>query len=90
MLSGSGRFVIEEYGIWDNGKKLSWLELCRVLNDLDTLANTDLNEYELITRLQNENKQLKQKLEDIKDLSYKAKQYLEDIDSIIEDEGLLK
>ena len=34
MKMANERFVIEIYGIWDNGKQLTWEELCDLINKL--------------------------------------------------------
>jgi len=47
----SKRFVIESNGIWDDGKQLSWTELCDILNKLDELCDEKLDEYEYITEI---------------------------------------
>lgn len=78
------RFVIESNGIWDNGKQLSWGELCDTLNMLDALCDEQLDEYEYIMDLERENQFLKEKIVGISALVVKINDYLHDINSIIE------
>jgi len=77
------RFVIESNGIWDNGKLLSWGELCEVLNQLDNLANNQLNEYEYIVKIEYENQLLKEKLISVSVLLVKIYEHLGDMKTII-------
>ena len=77
------RFEID-HGIWENGKMLSWMELCDTLNHLDQLADENLDEYEYIVSLKKENDSLKFKLESVQLLLEKVKDYIDDIESLIE------
>lgn len=79
----SERFVIESNGIWDDGKQLSWGELCDTLNNLDKLCDDKLDEYEYITELEKENQTLKEKIVGVSVLLYRINEYMEDIDLII-------
>lgn len=80
------RFWIEDNGIWDNGKKLTWGELCDVLNELDEeneLLKSDKTIGPHIVELKKENECLKFKLESTKELLQKVKDYCDDIGMII-------
>lgn len=80
----SQRFVIESNGIWENGRQLSWGEVCDTLNKLDSLCDEQLDEYEYIMDLERENQFLKEKIVGISALVVKINDYLHDINSIIE------
>ena len=80
----SGRFIIECNGIIDtwnsNGKcedRLTWKELCDTLNELDSIADEKLDEYELIVKLQKENQDLRIQLADLRALLAKIKHDVE-------------
>ena len=80
----SNRFIIDCNGIIDtwnsNGKcedKLTWKELCDTLNELDSIADEKLDEYELIVKLQKENQNLRIKLADLRALLTKIKHDVE-------------
>lgn len=84
------RFWIEDNGIWDNGKKLTWRELRDVLNDLNTeneILKSDETIDSHILELKKENECLKFKLESTKELLKKVKDYCEDIETIINTEN---
>lgn len=70
------RFILESNGIWDNGKQLTWGELCDVLNTLyeeNKLLKSDETIDSSILELKNENNCLKFKLESAKKLLQKIK-----------------
>ena len=77
----SDRFFIDCNGIIDNWKRpngdcrdiLTWAELCNTLNELDEIADNNLDEYEYITRLEKENQYLKLKLSALSDLIHKTR-----------------
>ena len=77
------RFKIDK-GIWENGKLLSWSELCDTLNHLDKLADENLDEYEYIVGLKKENEILKLKFYGVQTLLVRIKDYIEDIELVIE------
>ena len=77
------RFKIDN-GIWENGKLLSWSELCDILNHLDKLADENLDEYEYIVGLKKENEILKLKLDGIQTLLVRIKDYISDIELLME------
>lgn len=82
------RFLIEANGIWDNGKRLTWEELCNVLNELyeeNELLKSDENTDTSILELKKENESLKFKLESTKELLQRVKDYFDDIGLIIDD-----
>jgi len=81
------RFIIESNGIWDNGKQLTWKELCDVLNKLyeeNELLKSDETIDSSILELKKENDCLKFKLESTKELLQKVKDYFNDIEMIID------
>ena len=86
------RFIIDCYGIIDtwncpNGDcrdKMSWSELCKTLNELDKIADDKLENYEYVTKLEKENLRLKEQLLAISSLSYKIKDYLHDMDLVLD------
>jgi len=87
------RFFIEYNGIIDNWKstnkgncedKLSWSEHCDTLNQLDKLADENLDEYKLIVELESEVQHLKLKLAGLGAFVVKMKKDLEDIGVIID------
>lgn len=81
------RFLIETNGIWDNGKQLTWEDLCNILNKLyeeNELLKSDTTIDSSILELKKENKCLKFKLESTKDLLQKVKDYCDDIGMIID------
>lgn len=85
------RFFIECNGIIDNWKstnncedKLSWSELCDTLNQLDKLADENLDEYKLIVELESEVQHLKLKLVGLGAFVVKMKKDLEDMGVIID------
>ena len=81
------RFFIETNGICDNGKQLTWEELCDVLNKLyeeNELLKSDATIDSTILELKKENECLKFKLESTKDLLQKIKDYCDDIGMIID------
>lgn len=88
-MSENKRFMIENNGIWDNGKQLTWGELRDVLNELYEenmiLKQADtLNKYEAdVKRLKKDNKCLKFKLDSTKSLLKRMKDYIYDIELII-------
>jgi len=81
--------MIKNNGIWDNGKQLTWGELRDVLNELHEenmiLKQADtLNKYEAdVKRLKKDNKCLKFKLDSAKSLLKRMKDYIYDIELII-------
>lgn len=88
------RFIIECNGIIDNWKttnkgtcedRLSWSELCDTLNQLDKLADENLDEYKLIVELESEIQHLKVKLSDLDRFVVKMKKDLENMESIIDE-----
>lgn len=87
------RFSIECNGIIGNWKstnkgncedKLSWSELCDTLNQLDKLADENLDEYKLIVELESEVQHLKLKLVGLGAFVVKMKKDLEDMGVIID------
>ena len=87
------RFSIECNGIIDNWKStnkgncednLSWSELCDTLNQLDKLADANLDEYKLIVELESEVQHLKLKLVGLGAFVVKMKKDLEDMGVIID------
>ena len=87
------RFIIECNGIIDNWKttnkgtcedRLSWSELCDTLNQLDKLADENLDEYKLIVELESEVQNLKLKLVGLGAFVVKMKKDLEDMGVIID------
>ena len=87
------RFIIECNGIIDNWKttnkgtcedRLSWSELCDTLNQLDKLADENLDEYKLIVELESEVQHLKLKLVGLGAFVVKIKKDLEDMGVIID------
>lgn len=90
-MSENKRFVINNNGIWDNGKQLNWGELRDVLNELYEenviLKQPDnLNQYGAeVIRLRKENELLNFKLESVKSLLKRVKCYFHDIELITND-----
>ena len=88
-MSENKRFMIENNGIWDNGKQLTWGELRDVLNELYEenmiLKQADtLNKYEAdVKRLKKDNDCLKSKLDSTESLLKRMKNYIYDIELII-------
>lgn len=90
----SERFFIECNGIIDNWKitntgnicedRLSWGEICDTLNQLDRLADENLDEYKHIVELESEVQHLKVKLKDLGSLVVKMKKDLENMGVIID------
>ena len=90
------RFYIECNGIIDSWKltnigndckdRLSWDELCETLNQLDKLANINLNEYQLIVELEDENKELKKQLEKLREMSIEMRYRLKDMIKVIDND----
>ena len=87
------RFFIECNGIIDKWKstnkgncedRLSWSELCDTLNQLDKLADENLDEYKLIVELESEVQNLKLKLVGLGAFVVKMKKDLEDMGVIID------
>ena len=79
------RFILERNGICDNGKQLTWKELCDVLNKLyeeNELLKSDETIDSSILELKKENDCLKFKLESTKELLQKVKDYFNDIEMI--------
>lgn len=70
------RFIIETYGIWDNGKQLTWEELCDLINKLyeeNKLLKSVETIDSIIYELKIENNSLKFKLKSTKKLLQKIK-----------------
>ena len=66
----TARFHIKENGILDrsrNDKRLNPVELCNTLNALDCIADKNVDEYSYIKRLECENEQLKQQINELKE-----------------------
>ena len=90
------RFYIECNGIIDNWKltntgndckdRLSWGELCETLNQLDELADINLNEYQLIIELEDENKELKKQLKKLREMSVEMRYKLKNMIKVIDNE----
>ena len=90
------RFYIECNGIIDSWKltntgndckdRLSWDELCETLNQLDKLANINLNEYQFIVELEDENKELKKQLEKLRKMSIEMRYRLKDMIKVIDND----
>ena len=81
------RFILESNCICDNGKQLTWKELCDVLNKLyeeNELLKSDETIDSSILELKKENDCLKFKLESTKELLQKVKDYFNDIEMIID------
>ncbi len=81
------RLIIEKYGIGDNGKQLTWEELCDPINKLyeeNKLLKSDETIDSIISELKKENDCLKFKLESTKKLLQKIKDYCDDIGMIID------
>lgn len=88
----SERFIIDCYGIIDTYKeltgycekdRLSWSELCNILNELDDIADDKFDNYEYVVRLEKENLLLKKKIIAISGLLTQINQNINDIDLII-------
>ena len=76
MKMANERFVIEIYGIWDNGKQLTWEELCDLINkqyEENKLLKSVKPIDSIISKLKIENDCLKFKLESAKKLLQKIK-----------------
>ena len=91
IMSENKRFVINNNGIWDNGKQLNWGELRDVLNELYEenviLKQADnLNQCGAeVIRLRKENEYLNSKVDCIKSLLKRVNCYIHDIELIIND-----
>lgn len=91
----TNRFRIECNGIIDDWRLtntgndckdiLTWNELCKTLNQLNKLADKNLDEYQLIVELEDENRQLKEKLKSIRrstvDIRYKLQKIIKVVDN---------
>ena len=69
MKIANERFIIETYGIQDNGKQLTWEELCDLINKLyeeNKLLKSVKTIDSIISKLKIENDCLKFKLESTK------------------------
>ena len=87
MKIANERFIIETYGIQDNGKELTWEELCDLINKLyeeNKLLKSVKTIDSIISELKIENDCLKFKLESTKKLLQKIKDYCDDIGMIID------
>lgn len=81
------RFWIESNGIWDNGKQLTWKELCETLNEIyeeNKLLKSDESIDISILELKKENESLKFKLESTKELLQRVNDYFDGIGVIID------
>lgn len=67
------RFYINDYGIWDalkDNKKLTWADIRDTLNEFDMNMDTEVQELLVkISALEDENKELKELLGKIHDIS---------------------
>ena len=87
MKIANERFIIETYGIQDNGKQLTQEELCDLINKLyeeNKLLKSVETIDSIISELKLENNRMAFKLESTKKLLQKIKDYCDDIGMIID------